>query len=124
MHQLVDILIHMNDIKKIAHLDIKSANLLLDEKLDLKITDFGCAAYNQIDKLNEYTGTRPYMAPEIIEGEIFDGRKADVFSLGVLLFQIVVGRFPFSSAKDTDNDYKLIIDNQNEKLDKYRKRLK
>ena len=86
MHQLVEILWYLHIDKKVAHLDVKSGNLLLDQNLDIKLTDFGCASYNQIDKLNEYTGTRPYMAPEIIEGDIFDGCKADIFSLGVLLF--------------------------------------
>ena len=76
----------MHQTKNVAHLDIKAANLLLDSKLNLKLSDFGFATCENIEQLDEYAGTRPYMAPEIIEGEVFDGRKADIFSLGVLLF--------------------------------------
>ena len=64
------------------------------------------------------------MAPEIIEGDIFDGRKADVFSLVVLLFQLVIGRFPFSNAKNTDKDYKLLIEQSNDKIEKYKNKMK
>ena len=54
-------------------------------------------------------GTKPYMAPEIMEEKEVDARKVDVFALGVLLFQIVMGRFPFNSAQKEDPLYNLIV---------------
>ena len=46
------------------------------------------------------------MAPEILEKKYYDGTKADVFSLGVLLFTLVIGRFPFKRANDEDENWK------------------
>ena len=105
----------MHEVKKVVHLDIKASNVMLDEKLNIALTDFGCSSGEDVEDFKYMQcnkGTRPYMAPEIIEGDVFDGRKADIFSLGVLLFQIVIGRFPFSSAKETDKDYKFIIEDK------------
>jgi serine/threonine protein kinase len=53
------------------------------------LADFGLAAFSDTDKLDEYRGTKTYMAPEIKECETYDGKKADVFSIGVILFIIV-----------------------------------
>jgi len=55
------------------------------------------------------------MAPEIKEGKIYDGKKADIFSLGVILFIMVQGIFPFAEAKSNDYYYKLILEGQYEK---------
>jgi len=49
------------------------------------------------------------MAPEIKEGKIYDGIKADIFSLGVMLFTMVQGHFPFTEASSNEYYYRLII---------------
>ena len=49
------------------------------------------------------------IAPEIIECKIYNGMKADIFALGVVLFYIVIGKLPFEQAYIQDKDYKLII---------------
>ena len=49
------------------------------------------------------------MAPEIIEFKAFDGQKADIFALGVILFVTVIGVFPFQAAKQNDKYYSLFI---------------
>ena len=58
--------------------------------------------------LKSFAGTITYMAPEIINGKSYDGKKADIFSLGVILYYIVIGRFPFKEAKPSDYSYKFI----------------
>jgi serine/threonine protein kinase len=53
------------------------------------VSDFGFATYKKINKLQSYRGTKVYMPPEIKEEKVYDGRKADMFSLGVILFILV-----------------------------------
>ena len=52
------------------------------------------------------------MAPEILEHKQHDGRKSDIFALGIILFIMSVGAFPFGAASDEDEQYKYIIDGQ------------
>jgi serine/threonine protein kinase len=59
------------------------------------------------------------MAPEIREGKVYDGVKADIFSMGVILFIIVHGIFPFTEASQHDPFYKLIMKNTSESLNEY-----
>ena len=92
--------------KKVAHRDLKLENILVDNDLNLKVADFGFATYTKIKKLHSYRGTKTYMAPEIKEGKIYDGRKADIFSAGVILYIIVHGIFPFGEASPDDRYYK------------------
>ena len=49
------------------------------------------------------------MAPEIIECKIYNGLKADIFALGVVLFYMIIGKFPFNEASMEDEDYRLIM---------------
>lgn len=84
------------------HRDIKLENILVDKNMNLKLADFGFAANKNIDQLSTFRGTQSYMAPEIRQGKIYDGRQTDIFSFGVVLFTIVVGYFPFSTADMKD----------------------
>ena len=59
-----------------------------------------------------YRETSTYTAPEIISKRVYDGKQADIFALGILFFSLVVGRFPFYSAREDDYDYFLILDKQ------------
>ena len=87
----------------ITHRDIKMDNIYLDENLTAKILDFGfsiCAGPTQ--KLKIFCGTPSYMAPEIINKIEYLGPPADIWSLGILLYVMVVGKFPFRASTDRD----------------------
>ena len=95
--------------KGVVHRDLKLENILIDDKMNLKIVDFGFATYKGIKKLQSYKGTKTYMAPEIKKRLAYDGRKVDIFSTAVILFIIVNGIFPFKEATSSDVYYQLII---------------
>ena len=92
----------------ICHLHISLENMLLDEAGQLKICDFGVARLMRENGSNfpapirERPGKLRYMAPEILRGDAFDGRKADLFSLGVVLYICLVGSPPFQFAAGSD----------------------
>ncbi|XP_055790937.1 serine/threonine-protein kinase BRSK2 isoform X1 [Salvelinus fontinalis] len=87
-------------IHSICHRDLKPENLLLDEKNNIRVADFGMASLQVGDSLLETScGSPHYACPEVIRGEKYDGRKADMWSCGVILFALLVGALPF----DDDN---------------------
>ncbi|KAF2363588.1 Protein kinase domain [Trinorchestia longiramus] len=84
----------------ICHRDLKPENLLLDEKNSIRIADFGMASLQPDGSMLETScGSPHYACPEVIRGEKYDGRRADVWSCGVILYALLVGALPF----DDDN---------------------
>jgi len=97
-HQLVEGMEYLHK-KNIAHLDLKLDNLFLSDDYVLKIGDFDISKH---DSESEYLskGTRNYRPPEIIEETCKNAYKADIFSMGVLLFLLNTRAFPYSETKN------------------------
>ena len=95
LKQFVDALQYMHEEQGVVHIDLKLENILIQEDFTIKIADFGFATRKNINKLNLYRGTKTYMAPEIKRGEYYKGKEVDIFSIGVIVFILVVGLFPF-----------------------------
>lgn len=105
--------LHQNGV---CHLDISMENLLLDQDCNVKLTNFGFArrlpASSSTALLPGVSGTKPgklrSMAPEVLQGADFCGRRADSFAVGVVLFTLLTGTAPFDSAHPSDRHWQLI----------------
>ncbi len=87
------------DGNNVVHRDVKPANVIYDPDTNkIKLTDFGIARITDASKTKTGTilGTPSYMSPEQFSGKKADGRS-DIFSLGVMLFQLLTGKLPFES---------------------------
>ena len=84
--------LHSNEL---VHRDIKPENLLLDENNNIKLCDFGwCVQIFDDEPRKTFCGTYEYMAPEIIKEEYYD-KSIDIWSLGILLYELLLGYSPF-----------------------------
>jgi MAP/microtubule affinity-regulating kinase len=84
----------------IAHGDIKPDNIVLTADGDAKLIDFGYSKEMLIGFDEDKSGTVKYCAPELFCSSAYDTRKADVWSLGILLFVMATGTFPYRSSDD------------------------
>src|SRR6202048_1390017 len=96
--------------RNVVHRDIKPANLILTADDTVKVTDFGTAKILQFGTVQQTThvmGTPSYMSPEQVKGRAVDGRS-DIFSLGVVLYEMLTGEKPFPGQNITTVIYKIV----------------
>ncbi|MEE6519898.1 hypothetical protein FKM82_017663 [Ascaphus truei] len=97
----------------VAHRDLKCENILMTSDNIPKLSDFGFAVSLNGDTLSAtFCGSPAYVAPEILQGKSYDAMKADIWSLGVMLYLMVTGYMPFD-----DTDLTKLLQFQNQPLE-------
>ena len=96
----------------IVHRDVKPANIMIEPDGTVKIMDFGIAKHagTGMTSTGQVLGTPNYMSPEQVKGKTLDGRS-DLFSLGVVLYEMLTGERPFTGENVTTIIYKIVNEN-------------
>ena len=93
--------------KNILHRDLKLANILLSDKLEVKLCDFGLAIYNEGEKHNNVCGTPNYIAPELLKNkkhELNYSFPIDIWAFGIIIYSLFFNKTPFEEkGKTKDN---------------------
>ncbi|KAF2264925.1 Pkinase-domain-containing protein [Lojkania enalia] len=99
---------HLHTKAKVVHRDIKDENVILDGEGNIKLIDFGSAAYIKSGPFDVFVGTIDYAAPEVLAGKSYRGKEQDVWALGILLYTIVYKENPFYSIDEImDHDLRV-----------------
>nr|XP_044987067.1 aurora kinase B isoform X2 [Jaculus jaculus] len=106
MEELSDALMYCHE-KKVIHRDIKPENLLLGLQGELKIADFGWSVHAPSLRRKTMCGTLDYLPPEMIEGRTHN-EKVDLWCIGVLCYELMVGNPPFESPTHNET-YRRIV---------------
>ena len=96
--------------RNVVHRDIKPANIMLTADDTVKVTDFGTAKilqFGTVQQTAHVMGTPSYMSPEQVKGRAVDGRS-DIFSLGVMLYEMLTGEKPYPGQNITTVIYKIV----------------
>ena len=95
--------LHSNNV---VHRDIKPENILIDKNYNIKLADFGFATLVDEGQKNQtYLGTERYMCPELVAKCAYDAKKADIFSIGVVLYVLAKASPPFVLADPNQDVY-------------------
>lgn len=87
----------------IVHRDLKLDNILVDGRDRIKLIDYGFATKcGPSERLTFFCGTAPYMDPDLASKKPANGHAADVWALGVILFNLLSGRMPFFADFEAD----------------------
>ncbi|KAI8590874.1 MAP kinase kinase (MEK) [Geranomyces variabilis] len=100
-------LVYLYKQHRIIHRDVKPSNILLDTKGNIKIADFGVSTQLINSVANTFVGTSAYMSPERIKAERYSV-QSDVWSLGITLMELAVGKFPFQSEGEPLSVFELL----------------
>ncbi len=108
----------------VVHRDIKADNIMVNSKNQIKVMDFGLAKLKgslKLTRTSSTVGTLAYMAPEQLQGSDVDTR-ADIFSLGIVLYEMLAGRLPFKGEHEAAIIYS-ILNEDPDPIEKYRPRV-
>ena len=97
--QILETIDYLHNTKQVCHRDIKPENFLItidNSEPNIKLIDFGFATYLNGTLMNDFLGTQQYTAPEILNRELYS-EKVDIWSVGVLLFNMITGCQPFTT---------------------------
>ncbi|OHT16140.1 CAMK family protein kinase [Tritrichomonas foetus] len=94
--------------KGIAHHDLKPENILLDKDRNIKLTDFG-SAFTKTPPKTAFGGTLYYMAPEVFKESDYDYKKADIWTLGIILYVLTTSSFPWPTLESDIETLKRIL---------------
>ncbi|QUC19426.1 uncharacterized protein UV8b_03667 [Ustilaginoidea virens] len=108
----------------VVHRDIKDENVILDGEGNIKLIDFGSAAYIKSGPFDVFVGTIDYAAPEVLAGKPYGGKEQDVWALGILLYTIIYKENPFYSIDEImDRDLRVPFTLSDESIDLIRRML-
>lgn len=92
----------------VLHRDIKPANILVTHSLDVKVSDFGLARFENMTHTDiANAGSPAYMSPEQLSDEPL-GHQSDIYSLGVVMYQLLAGRLPFHATSTASLMYQIV----------------
>ncbi|CAK7238708.1 MAG: serine/threonine protein kinase [Sporothrix thermara] len=115
---------HLHTKALVVHRDIKDENIILDGEGNIKLIDFGSAAYIKSGPFDVFVGTIDYAAPEVLGGKPYKGKEQDVWALGILLYTIIYKENPFYSIDEImDRDLRIPYVISEDSIDLIRKML-
>jgi len=91
----------------VIHRDIKLENVYLNDKGVIQIGDFGWACHKHNLKSDSVVGTLHYMAPEMLSEDEYD-KRVDIWAMGILLYEMLVGELPFYGADDSELEAQIL----------------